>query len=294
MDLEIFMPFYGRIDHFKKAVQSVITQSDPEWKLTVVDDVYPDLAAGEWLVSLQDSRITYLRNETNLRPSKNYNKCAALSQSTFTMLMGCDDEMLPDFVSRAKALIADFPQSDVIQPGVEVIDENGKVYLPLSDRVKRWIRPHVSEPVELSGQSLAQSLSRGNWTYFPSILWRTDLIEKYSFRTDLDVVQDLAMLLKIIQAGGTLILDNEVVFRYRRHASSVSSVTGPDGSKFLQEKQLFEESTSTFRELNWTDAAKSSRHHWLSRANALKELPGAILHRNRNGLRNLTRHILNR
>lgn len=294
MELEIFMPFYGRIDHFKKAVHSVLAQSDPEWKLTVVDDVYPDLAAGEWLMSLQDSRITYLRNETNLRPSRNYNKCAALSQATFTMLMGCDDVMLPGYVSRAKALIAEFPHADIIQPGVEVIDEQGNVYLPLSDRVKGWIRPRVSKPVELSGQSLARSLSRGNWTYFPSLLWRTEVIEKFGFRTDLDVVQDLAMLLKIIQTGGALIIDNQVVFHYRRHASSVSSVTGPDGSKFLQEKQLFEESTTTFRELNWTHAAASTRHHWLSRANALKELPGAILHGNRLGMRNLTRHILNR
>jgi hypothetical protein len=40
--IDIMMPFYGRVDHFKEAVRSVIEQDDPEWRLTVLDDKYPD------------------------------------------------------------------------------------------------------------------------------------------------------------------------------------------------------------------------------------------------------------
>ena len=41
------MPFYGSFDHFREAVLSVLGQSDPLWRLTIVDDVYPELAPGE-------------------------------------------------------------------------------------------------------------------------------------------------------------------------------------------------------------------------------------------------------
>ncbi|MDQ1597778.1 MAG: hypothetical protein QOI70_1202, partial [Microbacteriaceae bacterium] len=89
------MPFYGRFDHFREAVKSVLTQTDPDWRLTILDDVYPDLAPGEWAKAIVDPRVTYLRNDTNLRPSRNYNKAVSLATGTFVVIMGCDDVMLP-------------------------------------------------------------------------------------------------------------------------------------------------------------------------------------------------------
>lgn len=292
MTFEIFMPFYGRVDHFKQAVNSVLSQEDPDWSLTVVDDVYPDLLPGQWLKDLGDNRITYIRNTENLRPSRNYNKCAQLCSSEFIMLMGCDDVMLPRFVGRVKELLISFPNVSIIQPGVEVIDQNSHLCKPLSDRVKKLIAPRMIETTALSGEDLAVSLLRGNWTYFPSLIWRTELLRKNVFRTDLDVVQDLAMLLEITKNGGSLLLDRETIFRYRRHSMSVSAVTGPDGSKFRQERKLFNETASSFDDLGWKKAAQAAKRHWLSRANALSELPGAIYSANREGISTLSRHVL--
>lgn len=292
MTFEIMMPFYGRIDHFKIAVTSILLQDDPDWKLTVIDDVYPDLEPGIWLEGLKDSRITYIRNTENLRPSRNYNKSANLSTSTFMTIMGCDDVMLPAYVSTVKSLISQFPDSDIIQPGVEVIDEMGQSSKPISDRMKKFISPRISSPTTFSGEAIATSLLKGNWTYFPSLVWRTSLIREYGFRTDLDVVQDLAMLFKIIANGGNLLVDDKIVFQYRRHSSSVSSVTGTDGSKFRQERTLFEEASQISQQRGWNKAASAAKHHWLSRANALRELPGAIINNNSQGKSTLTRHVL--
>jgi len=294
MTYEIMMPFYGRVDHFKNAVESVLGQTDPDWKLTVIDDVYPDREPGQWLRNLKDPRIVYIRNTKNLKPSKNYNKCARLSESDYITILGCDDILLPNYVERVKKLLGDFPLADIIQPGVIVIDENGHTADPLPDRIKRLIKPKSHEPEIFSGEELAKSLIRGNWTYFPSLVWRVDLIRGYSFRTDLNVVQDLAMLMEIVTHGGSLLVDTVPSFHYRRHSTSVSAVTGTDGSKFIQEKTLFEECVSTFTELGWTAAAKSAKHHWLSRANALSELPGSLISRNTQGRKNLIQHIFNK
>ena len=35
------MPFYGDVEQFKRAVTSVLEQSDPDFRLVVVDDGYP-------------------------------------------------------------------------------------------------------------------------------------------------------------------------------------------------------------------------------------------------------------
>jgi glycosyltransferase involved in cell wall biosynthesis len=289
--LDIMIPFYGRFDHFVAAVESVLAQTDPDWRLTIIDDVYPDLAPGQWAAAIDDDRVTYLRNETNLRPSRNYNKAITLAKAEFMVIMGSDDIMLPGYVARVRELIGQFPDAAIIQPGVTVIDENGAAVHPLPDRVKAIYRFGGTGAREYRGEQLATSLLRGNWTYFPSLVWRTSQLEG-GFRTDLDVVQDLAKLLEITMRGGSLVLDDTTVFAYRRHSTSVSAVTGPDGSKFRQERTLFREVEATTRERGWKKAARAARNHLTSRLNALSELPGAILAGNAVGRSTLTRHIL--
>lgn len=285
------MPFWGRPDHFRLAVESVLAQDDPDWRLTILDDQYPDPEPGRWAQSLGDPRITYLRNDENLKPSRNYNKAITLATEEFVTIMGCDDIMLPGYVRRVKELLAEFPDADIIQPGVRVIDENGTVVRPLTDRVKSVYRFGGTGARQYRGERLATSLLRGNWTYFPSLAWRTSRLTG-GFRTDLDVVQDLAKLLEITMAGGSLVLDDTVVFEYRRHSASLSAVTGTDGSKFRQERTLFVESAAASDDLGWRRARRAALNHLTSRLNALTELPGAVRHRNTVGRSTLTRHVL--
>lgn len=287
--IDILMPFYGRFDHFRAAVESVLAQTDRDWRLIIVDDVYPDLAPGEWASSLGDDRVTYVRNEVNLRPSRNYIKAVGLSDADYVVIMGCDDIMLPGYVARLRELLGQYPEASIVQPGVSVIDENGAPSRPLADRVKRWYRP--GPPGAYRGEAAAVSLLKGNWTYFPSLAWKREVIAKIGFRTDLDVVQDLAMLFEIIRGGGELVIDDDVVFNYRRHSTSVSALTGTDGSKFAQERTLFAEAALASTARGWHRAARAARAHFSSRLNAATELPGAILHRNSVGRRNLARHI---
>lgn len=292
--LDIMIPFYGRVDHFKAAVESVLAQTNGGWRLVIVDDVYPDLEPGRWAQSLGDPRVTYIRNEVNLRPSRNYQKCVGLMEADFAVLMGCDDLMLPNYVERVTELIEQFPDASFIQPGVSTIDGDGKPNKPLADRVKRLYQPSGVRPLRLSGQSLATSLLRGNWTYFPSLAWRVEELKKRVFRSDLDVVQDLAMLLTITADGGSLVLDDRICFNYRRHAASVSSVTGPDGSKFIQENTLFTEVAAEFEARGWRKPARAARLHLTSRLNALSELPAALRASQADGRRALLKHAFGR
>jgi glycosyltransferase involved in cell wall biosynthesis len=86
--LEIMMPFYGRPDHFRIAVESVLAQTSRAWRLTVVDDVYPDLEPGKWVTGLKDKRITYVRNEKNLGPSLNFNRCLSSAKKRTSPSLG--------------------------------------------------------------------------------------------------------------------------------------------------------------------------------------------------------------
>lgn len=291
MTLQIFMPFYGRFDHFREAVESVLAQTDPEWELAIVDDQYPDVAPGEWAAALRDPRVTYRRNEMNIGVAGSFREAAMTANGSHAVIMGCDDIMLPRYVEHVRELTARYPDVAIIQPGVRVIDDRGDQVMPLPDRVKALSRPGGAKTQVFRGERLAKTLLRGNWTYFPSICWRVDYLKRFPFRTDLDVVLDLALQLEIVRDGGTMLVDNEKIFAYRRHAGSVSSWTALDGTRFLQEASLFRENAELMDALMWKSAARSARLHLTSRLNAATKLPGAVRMGKRATRRLLLAHV---
>lgn len=288
--IDIMMPFYGDPELFQAAVNSVRAQTDPHWRLVVIDDRYPDTAPGEWLQSLGDSRIEYHRNEVNLGVAGNFARCIELTTASHTVIVGCDDLLLPNYVDRVRQLIAQFPSASYYQPGVQVIDGEGRVSLPLPDRVKNHYRPAAAGPTELKGEELATSLLRGNWTYFPSICWNAETLRAHGFRADLEVVLDLALQFEIVLSGGSLVLDTVPAFRYRRHSASVSSWKANDGSRFLEERDFFLTAATRLGARGWNSAARAAAHHYSSRMNALTRLPAAIAAGSGSGIRSLFSH----
>ncbi|WP_148575054.1 glycosyltransferase family 2 protein [Nocardioides caldifontis] len=273
--LDILMPFYGEIGLMQEAVRSILAQDHEGWRLTVVDDGTPGPVA-EWFGSLDDERVTYLRNETNLGANANYRKALGLAQGSHVVMMGADDVMLPGYVRSVLAVLEQYPEASVVQPGVEVVDEDGRVSRPLGDLVKRRLQPKGAAPVAMAGEALAASLLLGNWTYFPSLCWRTDVIRRIGFRPDFHVVQDLALLMDIVLDGGVLVFAPEVAFQYRRHRSSDSSLKSVTGYRFAEEAALFGVMADACRDRGWPRAARAARLHLTSRLHAVGMVPRAL------------------
>lgn len=292
MTIEITMPFYGSPEQFRLAVSSVLAQSDPDWRLTVVDDVYPSTEPGEWLEALGDPRITYIRNLANLGVSGNFQKCVDLMTEEYAVIMGCDDLLGPGYIARIAQLLALHPGVSYIQPGVDVIDSNGALALPLADRIKGYCRVRGAHPKVYSGEQIVTSLMRGNWTYFPSICWRSELLKKHSFRAEYNVVLDLAMQIDILCDDGTMLVDDRAVFSYRRHTGSVSSGGAQDGTRFIEERNYFRESRQRFDALGWNRAARAARNHVTSRLNSAAQIPGALRSGDRRGVAILAQHTV--
>jgi hypothetical protein len=200
--------------------------------------------------------------------------------------------MLPGYVARVKGLIAAHPNATFIHPGTRVIDDQGRPTRPLVDRMKALYRPRVKGSLELSGERLAVSITRGNWMNFPAIAWRRDAVQPIGFRPGVEVVQDLALALDLAFEGGSLVIDDEIVFEYRRHASSVSSWRAAEGSRFVEEQEFFLAMAAEFKVRCWKRAEKAAALHLSSRINALTRLPQAIKARQRSSVRVLVGHAL--
>jgi Predicted glycosyltransferases len=289
VSIQLMMPFYGDVGLFREAVASVIKQEDPDWRLVVVDNRYPATEHVEFLEELGDERIHYVLNDRNLGIAGNFQRCADLASGSHAAIIGADDVLLPNYVGRVRELAARHPDATLIQPGVEVIDGDGVPSTQLVDRVKSWYRPR-GRTVELRGEDLAVSLLRGDWTYFPSLLWSVEFLHAHPFRTGLHVVMDTLAKLEVAYSGGSLVVDDVVAFRYRRHRASISSVRAVDGSRFAEERALFAEAAERAEALGWRRARRVALRHSSSRLNALTRLPAAIAARDGRGLGLLMRH----
>lgn len=294
MTIDIMLPFWGDPQLLRQTVESVLRQDDPGWRLTVIDDAYPDPAVAEYFATMDDPRVHYMRNEVNVGIIENFRASVRLARADHLVVLGSDDLLLPGYVAALRSAVERHPEAAVFQPGVRVIDENGAPSLPLVDRVKqRMLRPDTrAGDAVLSGERLATSLTRGNWLYWPSLLFRTESIRAHDFRDDLPIVLDLAILLDIAFAGGSLVVVDDEVFAYRRHTESASQKAILDGSRFTDDRRFFLETARRADERAWRSTARAARARVFARLHALTTVPTVLRHGDAAGRRALWRHIL--
>jgi glycosyltransferase involved in cell wall biosynthesis len=270
MRLDIMVPYWGDPAFMKETVNSVLAQDCPDWRLTVIDDAYPDPEIGRWMAELNDPRITYLRNEKNAGVVNNYRKCRDLATGELMMFMGCDDVLMPNYVSAVLKAHAAHPDAAVIQPGTNMIDEAGRLTVPLADIVKKYVvMPKPGQRRAVQGEYLATSLLDGNWMYWPALAFRSDKIRATDFDDNLKFTHDLAFVLDLVFAGEQMLLDSTVCFTYRRHSSSASAASLFDGRRFADEIRCFNRAQAQAEALGWSKAARASRWRWTSRAHAV-------------------------
>lgn len=291
--LDLMLPYWGDAEYLRATVRSVLAQTDPHWRLTVVDDANPDPWAGPWLASLGDERVRYVRNADNRGIQAVFRQCVDLAEHELVAVPGCDDLLLPDYVAVVRAAFARFEDVDLVQPGVRVVDSAGAPAAPLADVVKqRLVRPRGGPgPYVLAGERLATSLLHGDWLYWPSLAFRRAAVQATPFRPGLPIILDLALVLDMVLAGARLVVEPTEVFAYRRHGASASSVKLLDGSRFAGEREYFELAERLVRERGWGRAARAARWHVTSRLHALTLLPTAVA-RDAAACRVLLRHAL--
>jgi glycosyltransferase involved in cell wall biosynthesis len=287
--VDVMIPAYGDGPLVRETVTSVLRQDDPHWRLRVVDD---GVGLGEWLRGLGDERVSYHANPVRLGINRNFQRCVDLSSAELVVLLGADDRLLPDFVGRVRRVARRHPDAAFVHTGARIIDGAGRPIMPLVDRVKRATSIRATgtggeASLAVGGERLAASLLRGNWMYFPSVVFRRDWLVRHGFRPGYDIVLDLDLYLRILRSGGQAVLLARPGIEYRRHPDSLSSSGAEDGSRFVEERGYFAEVAAELAAEGWTRAARAAHWHLTSRLHAVRKLAGLLATGNRRAARAL-------
>ena len=112
----IIIPNYGRINYLKETVKSAISQTYKNLEIIIIDDHSPGETIRNYLKKINDTKVKWFINKTNLGTTKNFNKGVKLLKRDvqWCVILNNDDYLDKNFIKEAIKTHQKFPQSKVI------------------------------------------------------------------------------------------------------------------------------------------------------------------------------------
>lgn len=116
MLFSFLLPTHDRLEYLRFAVESVRRQDDPDWEIVVSDNDSTEDVAG-YVRGLGDQRIRYLRTESFVPVTENWNNALRHSHGDYVVMLGDDDALLPGYCGAIRRLLERFDRPDVVYTG---------------------------------------------------------------------------------------------------------------------------------------------------------------------------------
>lgn len=140
MTVSIILPTYNSAHTIKKAIESVLAQTYPDWELLVMDDGSTDNTQSV-VANCNDPRITYIKQEYNVGLQKTLNHSLALAKGTYIARIDADDVWNDPAKLQAQVSFLEANTEYVlVGTGVIAIDTHGK-------EVNRYLFPKTDTSI---------------------------------------------------------------------------------------------------------------------------------------------------
>jgi glycosyltransferase involved in cell wall biosynthesis len=131
----IIMPAYNAEAFIERAIDSVLSQTYPNWELIVINDASSDRTK-EKTLSYSDPRIRYFETEGLRKPGIVRNYGFTLTQGDFITLLDADDEYYPDSLSSFHNAFKQNADLQACFGYPDLTNERHEVIKPFSDFLK--------------------------------------------------------------------------------------------------------------------------------------------------------------
>ena len=205
--VSIVMPSYNTASYIEESIESVLAQTYTEWELLIVDDCSTDNTDAVVAPYLADTRIRYLKNETNSGAAVSRNYALREAKGKWIAFLDSDDLWEPQKLEKQIAFMR----------------ENGYHF---SYTEYQWI----NEQSVLTGRGATgpkRITKQGMFNY----CWMGCLTVMYDAETvgliqieDIKKNNDYAMWLKVCRKADCYLL-GESLARYRRRSGSISNLS---------------------------------------------------------------------
>lgn len=246
--LQVVIPAYGESRYLKATLESAVKNLSAGVKITVLEDPSESNHVSE-VVKAFSNRVDYKINSTRLGIAGNFNKAIEISEAKFTLICGSDDLILGDISQELTKLERD--TFAAVTSNCKIIDSSGRKINPLPDFVKKIIAPKISNSQVYKNKKFFNRLMLGDWMYFPSIAWNTEILKKEGFSDQFHTAMDLDIFVRLIEKDYEIYHFPIIKFAYRRHAESASSRYAYETGRFLEELKCHRNALTVAESKNW-------------------------------------------
>lgn len=190
--------------YIKEAVQSVLEQDFTDFELIFSDNGSND-GTWEYIISLNDKRIRYYKNETNLGMVGNWNRALEYALGEYIKVLPADDYILPGSLRKQVSILDKYPDVVLVCGAKKVIDANGKHLF-----TKRFLKSDqvldgktAIDKVILSGSN---AIGEGG-----CVMFRRNLLPLTGgFEDDIFYAEDIQLWFKLLLHGKLYVMADEV------------------------------------------------------------------------------------
>ncbi len=219
--VSICIPVYNGEKFIKETLDCAINQSYQNIEIIITDNCSTD-STPDIIKSINDSRITYYKNESNIGAFANMNKVLGLANGKYVKLL-CADDIIYKYCIKEQVSVfenPDFTNIVLVCSNKDVINQDGK---------KVMTRKFPGKKGYLNGiNALRKSIHYGtNIIGEPaSVLFKKEILEvSGAFNDDNTFMMDLDLWSRMLLLGDLFVID-KVLYGFRISSSSLSSNMG--------------------------------------------------------------------
>lgn len=208
--ISIIMPTFNSGDTLVQSIESILSQSYPDWELLITDDCSTDNTF-DIIESYQekDSRIKGFKNNFNSGAAVTRNNSIGKASGEFIAFLDSDDLWLPDKLEKQIAFMKNNKISFSFT-AFSTIDSSGH---------------SLGKTVDLQGENISFSyqdmLKKKATLGCSTVMFKKESFDDF-FMPLIRTGQDYALWLKLLKGGSRAYLINEVLTFYRILPNSIS------------------------------------------------------------------------
>lgn len=213
--IDIFVVTYNRANYLEQSIRSILKQTYSQFRLTILDNCSNDNTK-EVVMSIEDSRINYVRHANNIGGVGNINYAITHAKCKYFMIFHDDDIMYDNLIKTQLEVMENNPELSIVSCKSDIIDMNGGVSY---NNVSTGILEKFDK-----GNFFLNYLYNHGFILFPAIMYRTEFMQKYKIMIEEKIgpSADVFMCFEIERNQGVIGILNQSLMAYRRHSEQDS------------------------------------------------------------------------
>ena len=206
--ISVLMAVKDGLPFLKDALDSILSQSLPDFEFLVIDDGSTDRSR-EVIEGVGDPRIRLLINDRNMGLTRSLNLGLKQARGEYLARQDADDISLPGRLAKQADYLDQNPCVGLVAGSVEYMDSQG--------------RTELVDSRELSSGILGWHLLFGNEIPHSGVMFRTNAVSDLGgYDESLPFAQDYDLWSRLSGRAGLVRLA-QVLLRYRRHQANLSA-----------------------------------------------------------------------